>query len=172
MKKLLMAAAVAACFTASPAMAQGMDLYATGGLTHADTDFDVSFEAVTGRLGARFARYLAVEGEVSVGFEQDFVDGMPVELSHDAALFGVVLLPMTDNADLFARVGAGSTSIEVDGEEMSHEAVRYGVGAQFFFNATSGVRIDFTRIELGDEFTGDDADADTYSVSYVHKFGG
>ena len=53
MKKLLMAAAVAACFTASPAMAQGMGLYATGGLTHADTDFDVSFEAVTGRLGAR-----------------------------------------------------------------------------------------------------------------------
>ena len=55
MKKLMLAAAAAACLVASPAAAQGMGLYATGGLTHADTDFDVSFEAVTGRLGARFA---------------------------------------------------------------------------------------------------------------------
>ena len=172
MKKLMLAATAAACLVASPAAAEGMGLYVTGGLTHADTDFDVSFEAVTGRLGARFAKHLAVEGEVSVGFEQDFVDGVAVELSHDAAIYGVALLPMTDNADLYARVGAGSTSIEADGEELSHEAMRYGVGAQFFFNDVSGVRVDFTRIDLGDEFTGEDADADTYSVSYVHKFGG
>lgn len=172
MKKLMLAAAAAACLVASPAAAEGMGLYATGGLTHADTDFDVSFEAVTARLGARFAPYLAVEAEASVGFEQDFVDGMPVELNHDVAAYGVALLPMTDNADLFARVGAGSTEVEADGEEFTHEDMRYGVGAQFFFNDTSGIRIDFTRIELGDEMTGDDQDADTYSVSYVHKFGG
>lgn len=172
MKKLMLAAAAAACLVASPAAAQGMGLYATGGLTHADSDFDVSFEAVTGRLGARFAKYLAVEGELSVGFEQDFVNGTEVELSNDFAAYGVALLPMTDNADLFARVGAGRTSIEEGGEDFSHEDIRYGVGAQFFFNDTSGVRIDFTRLELGDEITGDDQDADTYSVSYVHKFGG
>ncbi len=172
MKKLMLAAAAAACLVASPAAAEGMGLYATGGLTHADTDFDVSFEAVTGRLGARLARNLAVEGEVSVGFEQDKLGGETVELTNDYGAYGVALLPMTDNADLFARVGFGRTNIEAGDEEFSHEGIRYGVGAQFFFNDMSGVRVDFTRFDLGDEFTGEDQDADSYSVSYVHKFGG
>ena len=172
MKKLMLAAAAAACLVASPAAAQGMGLYATGGLTHADTDFDVSFEAVTGRLGARFAKHVAVEGELTVGFEQDKVDGVTVELTNDYGIYGVGLLPMTDNADLIARVGFGRTNIEAGDEDLSHEGVRYGVGAQFFFNGMSGVRIDFTRYDLGDEMTGEEQDADAYTVSYVHKFGG
>lgn len=168
MKKLLMAAAVAACFTASPAMAQGMSLYATGGLTHADaSDIDVSFEALTARLGSRFAPNFAVEAEATFGFEQDSLDGVIYELNSDFGAYGVALLPMTDNADLFARLGWGRTTIEAGGEDVENDDVRYGVGAQFFFNDASGVRIDFTRYNLAD-----DVDGDAYTVSYVQKFGG
>lgn len=172
MKKFMLAAAAAACLVASPAAAEGMGIYATGGITHADTDADVSFEAVTGRVGARFHPNLAVEGELSVGFEQDYLNGVTYELSNDFGAYAVALLPMTENADLLARVGYGRTNIDVGGEDFGDEGFRYGVGAQFFFNNTSGVRIDFTRYDLGEDFTGDDVDADAYTVSYVHKFGG
>ena len=166
MKKLLMAAAVAACFVTTPAMAQGMGLYANGGLTHVDaSDMDISFEAVTVRVGSRFAPNFAVEGEGTFGFEQDRLDGDIYELNSDFGAYGVVLLPMTENADLFARLGWGRTTIEAAGEDMENDDVRYGVGAQFFFNETSGVRIDFTRYNLGE-----DVDGDAYTVSYAHKF--
>ena len=165
MKTLIMAAAAAACLVATPAMARDMGIYGTLGLSHADADIDVSFEAVTGRVGARFTPNLAVEGEASFGFEQDALNGDIYELKSDYAVYGLALWPMTDNADLFIRVGTGNTTIEVAGEDTDTNGVRYGAGAQFFFNDTSGVRIDLTRFNLDD-----DVDADVYSVSYVHKF--
>ena len=168
MRKFLMAAAAAACFVASPAAAQGMGLYATGGLTHADaSDIDVSFEALTARLGSRFAPNFAVEGEATFGFEQDSLDGVIYELNSDFGAYALALLPMTENADLFARLGWGRTTIEAGGEDVENDDVRYGVGAQFFFNDASGVRIDFTRYNLAE-----DVDGDAYTVSYVQKFGG
>jgi outer membrane immunogenic protein len=167
MKKFLMAAATVACLVATPAMARDMGLYGSVGLSHVDADIDVSFEALTGRLGARFTPNLAVEGEGSFGFEQDDLDGVNYELTNDFGIYGVVLWPMTDNADLLLRVGTGTSQIEVGGEDVDNNGVRYGAGAQFFFNAVSGVRIDLTRFNLDD-----DVDADVYTVSYVHKFGG
>lgn len=167
MKTFMMAAVAAACLVATPAMARDMGIYATGGLSHVDADIDVSFEALTGRVGARFSPNLAVEGEASFGFEQDGLDGSNYELKSDYAIYGLALLPMTDNADVFVRVGSGNTTIEVDGEDIDNNGIRYGAGVQFFFNNMSGVRVDLTRFNLDD-----DVDADVYTVSYVHKFGG
>lgn len=165
MKKLIMAAAAAACLVATPAMAGDIGIYGSLGLSHADADNDTSFEAVTGRVGARFTPNLAVEGEASYGFEQDSLDGVIYELKSDYGVYGVVLWPMTDNADIFLRVGTGNTTIEVGGEDMDNNGVRYGAGAQFFFDGANGVRVDLTRFNLDD-----DIDADVYTVSYVRKF--
>ena len=65
MKTLIMAAAAAACLVATPAMARDMGIYGTLGLSHADADIDVSFEAVTGRVNR--LRRVVSHGVVSPG---------------------------------------------------------------------------------------------------------
>lgn len=166
MKTLILAAAAAACLIATPALAgEGLNLYGTAGVSHVDTDVDLSFEAVTLRAGAQIVENLAIEAEGSFGFEQDFLDGDTYELKRDLSVYAVGSLPMTPNARILARVGTGTTTIEADGEDMDMDGLRYGIGAEFLFNDTSGVRIDLTRFNLDD-----DVDADMFSVSYVHNF--
>lgn len=198
MKALLCAAAAAACLVATPAAAQ---LYGAVGLTHLDAEAGdipelgtMGFETITGRVGFGFNRYVAVEGEASFGWEDattTFTETVTDEddeeievdvsvntsLKHDIAAFLVGRLPMTDNASLVGRVGYGQTEYEfettavADGEsetetiEGNAEGWRYGVGAEFFFNDMSGVRIDFTRQNTSE------VDADSYTISYVHRFG-
>ena len=199
MKALLCAAAAVACLTATPAAAQ---LYGTIGLTHLDAEANelpelgtLGFEAITGRGGFQFSPYVGVEAEASFGWEDattTFTETVEDEeeeevevdvsvatsLTYDVAAFLVGRLPMTDNASLLGRIGYGKTeyefeaTAELDGEtetetmEGNAEGWRYGVGAEFFFNDMSGVRIDFMRTNTSE------VDADSYTISYVHRFGG
>jgi len=156
--------AVSVLLAPSAALANDISVYGNLGLSHVDADNDVSFEAVTGRLGARFTPNLAIEAEASKGFEQDSLDGVNYELNHDYGIYGVVLWPMTETADVFLRVGTGTTTIEVGGEDVDNNDVRYGAGVQFMFNDKDGVRVDLTRFNLDD-----DIDADVFTVSYTRK---
>lgn len=174
MKALIVTAAAAACLLATPALAQdGMGLNGSLGLSRVESqENNVGFTALTGRLGYAFNQNVGVEGEASMGLGSDSKDigGVQgkVKLTDDLAAFLVVSLPMTDNASIYARVGYGKTQIKttagVMSDTMDVEGSRYGVGAQFFFDATNGIRVDFTR--MPDK----DIKADEYTVSYVRKF--
>ena len=173
MKRLLIAAAAAALTTAAaPAFAQ--DTVSTGwygnlGYTSADSD-DVTLGAVTGRLGYRLHPNWAVEGEVSFGTnDEDVVPGTSVKLDNQEAIYGVGILPVTPQLDLFARVGYGRTELKVDGPGFTgsgdDNSWNYGAGAQWMFDDKNGIRGDYTK----HDFDGG-GDADSWSVSYVRKF--
>ena len=160
--------------------AQAADLYGSIGYAQFETkQLDTSLGAVQGRFGARVAPHLGIEGELAFGVDDDQVD-MPVlgyawseELKHQAGLYAVGFLPITENAEVFARLGFGyaklNTKASYLGQSMdvdrTEDAFSFGVGAQYFFAGANGVRIDYTRHEFGD-----DAPADAWAVAYVRRF--
>ncbi|MDP3658919.1 porin family protein [Phenylobacterium sp.] len=173
---LIAAAASAVLVTATPLMASAQDsgpqIYGTLGYAHTDVE-GADLGAIQGRVGARFGSYLGVEGELAGGVKEDDVTvaGTPVnvKLQSQVAVYGVASVPVTPSADLFARVGYGTSKIKgqvggvsatVDGDSWN-----YGVGGQYFFDGANGVRADYTRHDFKD-----DGDADVWSLAYVRKF--
>src|SRR5260221_6880264 len=184
MKVFAFAAAMAALGFASPALAASdspfgqVTPYATVGyaFVHID-DADgfgdsASLGAIQGRVGARFAKFFAIEGELSGGVKNTTVDaGVPVKLklSDQEGIYGVVLLPTQDNVDIFARVGYTHAKVSASASGLSASqsdgGVAYGGGLQYFFTAKDGVRFDYTHHHYS-AFGG----ADVLSVAYARKF--
>jgi hypothetical protein len=144
------------------------------GYTHLDGD-DGSLGAVTGRVGAKISRYIGVEGEASFGVKDEdiTVGGVDGSLEHeyDAAIYGVANVPVSENLELFGRLGYGTTSIKADvaGFTASEdgESLNYGAGANYFFDGQNGVRADWTRRDFTDD---DGGEIDTYGLSFVRRF--
>lgn len=181
--KLSLAAfsAAAVLGLASPSLAQtvpaDVSIYANAGYTgiFADVaDDDLNIGGVTGRLGAKFGRFFGVEGEYTFGVQDDDVDVLGtevnVELDQQYAGYVVGFLPLSEQTELFARVGYGKLELEAEafgatvGDDSS--AVSYGAGVQHFFDGVNGLRGEYTRYDLED----DGGEADSLSVSYVRKF--
>jgi hypothetical protein len=159
---------------ATPAFAQSTPgVYGSIGYSSVQAD-DIDLGAVTGRIGTRLTPFIGIEGEASIGVNDDEIDGFTpaatVELEHDLAAYVTGTVPVSPNLELFARVGYGTTSIEADvaGFTASEdgESVNYGVGANYFFDGSNGVRGDWTRRDFQD----DGGDADVWSLSYVRRF--
>lgn len=175
MNRILFAAS-ALGLVALPAAALAQDEsrgYATLGYTQIDTEQAV-LGAVTGRAGWKVLPYVGVEGEVSIGVEDDTFDvsiggSGSIELKHDFAAYAVAFLPLGEHIELFARVGYGSSSVESSVPSVTvtgdGESFNYGLGANAFYGA-NGVRADWTRKDYQDN----GGEADTWSVSYVRRF--
>ena len=175
MRTLLLTTA-ALTVLAAPAMAQEPVSRVTGsvGYTQLDGD-DGDLGAITGRATYNFTRHLGVEGEASFGVKDEditigAVDGS-LEHEYDAAVYGVATLPVSENFEVFGRLGYGTTSIKADvaGFTASEdgESVNYGVGANYFFDGRNGIRADITRRDFTDDAGGE---VDTYSLGYVRRF--
>lgn len=175
MRNILLATA-ALSLMAVPAMAQTVSnpqWYGTGGYTHLDAE-GADLGAITGRLGARLSPNFAVEGEASVGVRDDEFStaGVTTKVEHDydAALYGVGILPVNPNLELFGRLGYGTTKLKASAAGLSveedGESFNYGLGANYFFDAQNGLRADWTRRDFRD----DGGEADTYGLSFVRRF--
>jgi len=151
------------------------------------TDVDVSGETVdlgvqdaditmlNGRLGYRINDFFAVEGEIGFGLGGDDFDstvpvdvlGTNVNVDLNTTLdvksyyiaFARGILPVSEQFDVFARVGYGQATAEADivGTALGFTAagsvkedasdLAYGVGAQFNFTEHDGIRADYTRLD-------------------------
>lgn len=178
--------ASAAALLALPmaASAQGADQTSQtsmiyGGAGYALHDYKGSdLGTVQGRIGARVLPNLAVEGEVGGGVKSDKSDGALVDssskITRQGAIYGVGLLPVSPNTDVFARLGYGATQVKshfnalgVTGSDKDTiKSVNYGVGAQHFFDGANGVRADYTRQDA----THGDRDANVWALGYVRRF--
>ena len=176
MKSLILAASsVAALAVAAPALAQDgtSPIYGSLGYAHSELD-DVNLGAIQGRLGARLHPNFGVEGELAFGVKDDSVDVAPglsadVELENQAAIYGVGFVPLSPNADLYARLGYGTTEVKASAPggtaRADGQSWNYGVGGQYFFDGLNGVRADWTRYDFED-----DGEADVWQIGYVRKF--
>ena len=200
MKFILATAAAAAICAAAPALAFAQDntqspdgAYANLGWSHVTTN-GASTEGIQGRLGYRFMPFLGVEGELRGGLTTgnatvNYTTGAPpvttaitsgVKQSMAGAGYVVGFLPLMPNRlDLLARVGYGWSRYDLTptGLAASHadeHGLRYGVGGQYLFDGSNGVRVDWTREHMSN-FTvptglAVDNNASVWGVSFVHKF--
>lgn len=172
--RLFLIAAVAASAVALPAAAQTgskPDITASVGYTRfADGSQDWDGHSATARVAARFHRYFGVEAEGSLGLGSSDIAGFDVKMNHTVAAFAVAYLPLSENFDLTARLGYGSTEFEVSGGGLSgsesFDGVALGVGGQYFFDESNGLRMDVTRHEYEDL----DGGFDAVSFAYIRRF--
>lgn len=180
--RLLAAAAAAyACALAGSAVAQTSAPHIYGSAGYGQKD-DSDLGAVQLRLGTRFGAYFGVEGEYGFGVKSDKVDiavsppgYIKRELRHELAAYAVGYLPLSPQADLYARVGYGSTwfksatDLTPDRSRITYKddatSLNLGVGGQYFFDASNGVRVDYVR----QDYKGAPTD-DVWSIAYTRRF--
>ncbi len=175
MRKVLLTTAAIMAVSATGALAQqgpGIvnNAYGTIGYQHMDVE-GADLGAITGRLGARVNPYLGVEAEAGIGVRGDTIAGVDVDQRWDAGIYGVGFLPVAENFELLARVGYGVTDSKARVGALRvndrTESWNYGVGAQYFFDGSNGVRADWTRRD----FVGSsDVNADVWSLNFVRRF--
>lgn len=159
MKKYAMMIAVAAMAMMAAPTAANAEWYAGAGYTQFDAD-GAELGAATGRLGYRVNPNFAVEGEGSLGIDDD----AGVELNHNIGAYAVGILPVTSNFDVHGRVGYQASQFDTPLGEVEDDGIAYGVGATYRFGSGLGVRADYTRLE------GDEAEADAISLGAVVNF--
>lgn len=145
---------------------------------------------ITGRVGARFGTYFGVEGEVNVGLGEHtyiwplcnnptcpiFTALLKAKLDNAEAAYAVGFLPVLPNADLFVRVGYGTSHFStkgIVGQSFSPQGVNIGAGAQYFIDDANGLRFDYTHSSFNDTNSFGEAavgdSANVWSIAYTRK---
>lgn len=172
-------AASALTLIAAPAFAQDQspEVYANIGYSVSQISvdgFDWDLGSVTARAGVNLHPNFAVEGELSYGVADDTVrigaSDVTIKNEYDMAIYGVTVLPISEQFQLFARLGFGHSEGEVTGAGISEtfegKSWNYGAGGQFMIDDKNGLRADWTRRD----FTDDGGELDVYNVSFVRRF--
>ena len=110
--------------------------------------------------GYRFHENFAVEADyLDFGEPDDDILGINLEVDlYALALYGVGILPLTDQFELFAKLGIAYWDAEVDGSFLGISAsddedgtdLAYGLGASFAFTDQLAARVEYERIDVDD----------------------
>jgi outer membrane immunogenic protein len=163
-----MVATLATTMIASTSHAQSnTKFYGNVGYSLLDTEI-TNLGVLGGRVGYEFTPNFALEGEAGFGVVNKDIAGVEVKVDSTYGAFLVGKLPLAKNFELIGRVGYSHVNVSASGFGSSASAdegsAAYGIGAQYLFDGTNGIRGDFTRYEENDSgFNG-------YTVSYVRKF--
>lgn len=151
-------------------------LYGGVGYTafQADADGeDVTLGAVMGRLGYKTNPFLGVEGEFSIGVQDESVDvlGTEVDVGIDSqyGVFAIGVLPVPMVGDLFVRGGYASFSVDasvsgIGSATEDGDGPAYGAGIMMNFIPFTKLRLDYTRYEV------EDGEFDSLGVSGLFSF--
>lgn len=179
MKMLAISAAAitAVLMAATPASARVVGdtgFYASLGYTQYDVE-EIDVGGATLRAGYKFHPNFGVEGEATVGIQGDEADalGTPVdvELENQFGVYGIGFLPVSDNFEVFGRVGYATIDAEASlggftaGTE--DEGVGLGAGINWGITENFGIRAEYTRLEASDD---DNEGVNAYGVSGVWAF--
>ena len=160
MKTLMIGASVAALLALAAPVAANAEVTWYGNLGYSNVNVDpVDLGAVQARVGAQFNPFLGADGDVAFGVADD----SGVKLKSEAGIYGVVKFPGSDSFDVCARAGYASADFKAGSLSGSDDGAAYGAGAQYFFDAIIGVRVDYTRYDFA-------GDADVWAISYARKF--
>lgn len=159
-KFTLLAAVAAAALMAMPVSAANAQTYAGVGYTQFDLD-GAEVGAATGRLGYRFGPNFAVEGEGSVGVDDD----SGVELNHNLGAYAVGIIPFgSSNFAAHGRVGYVTTEVDTPLGDFDDDGFAYGAGLSWQATPGIGIRADYTRMD------GNEDDADAISIGAQFNF--
>lgn len=159
MKKFAMMAAVAAAALMAVPAAANAQVYAGAAYTQYDLD-GAEVGAATGRLGYRFSPNLAIEGEASVGIDDD----AGVELNNSLGAFAVGSIPFGSSGfAAHGRVGYQTMEVDTPLGDVNDDGFAYGAGLSWQATPGVGIRADYTRME-------GDLDTDAVSVGAQFNF--
>jgi OOP family OmpA-OmpF porin len=129
-----------------------------------------------GVVGYKFNKYFAVESQYTgIGRVTDKVNG---SAKGDAiSLSGLGILPLTDNFDLYGKLGLAVAKTSVSGglasmSDATRTAMTYGVGAQYNVNQNIGLRLGWDRYNAAIDVAGNNKNnnADVISVGALYSF--
>ena len=174
MKRVLaVAAGLAAAAVIAPAASAQVYAGVGGTVFQSDVDgVDVNLGALMGRVGFKTNPFFGVEGEFSVGVQDDDFDvlGQQVSVGLDSeyGAFAVGWLPIPLVGDLFGRVGYADLQVEASALGVTASdggsGLAYGGGFQFSNIPFTKLRLEYTRYEP------DDGEFDSVSVSALLQF--
>lgn len=148
MKKFAMTAAIAAAALCGlPAVAHA-EWYAGAAYQQYQLD-NADVGGLTGRLGYKFTPNLALEGEATVGVDDD----NNAELNNAYGAYGVASLPVGGSGfDVHARAGYQRLDVDGSGPQASIDdgGFSYGAGVGWNVGQRWGLRADWTRTEVDD----------------------
>ncbi len=119
------------------------------------------------RLGYQFNEYIAIEsgyhnyGEAKDNYIDEFDDTINEKISSSAVSFGIKgSIPISDHFSIFARTGMAKwdfkTSVtdssmpgEVEQLKGSDKDIYYGVGAEYRFNETISLGVEYSVLSMG-----------------------
>lgn len=158
MKKNTLALMLSACLTVPGiAVAAGTDpgFYAGAGYTFTTLEFD-DFDADTDlgvlfvRGGYQFNQYVAIEGRLGQGVQDDEIQGLKLEIETIYGAYAKVGLP-TD-VGLYPYVLLGMTHAEVKAsargysDTSSDSDVSFGIGADYWFNSQLSAGLEYANL--------------------------
>lgn len=113
--------------------------------------------------GYRFHKNFAVELDyLDFGETDDNILGIDTELDiYAVALYGVGILPLSEQFELFVKLGAASWDAEADASFMGISVsddedgtdLAYGLGASFAFTDQFAVRVEYEEIDVDDDIS-------------------
>ncbi len=161
MKKLVLAGAVVALAPISANadiiyMAIGLGAYNyTEEVTIASTEFEAKSNgnAVSFSIGTELSQNLALEATVATGLDNKTVDidgyDPTVKLKLDSLFgaYGVFKAPISNSAEVFAKIGVTKLSGTATGNGVSIDStdssLSYGFGIDFYHARNAGIRIEY-----------------------------
>ena len=122
-------------------------------------------------LGGVREKYFGFELQGNFGVSTASVGGESFKLNNEASIYAVGFMPVSPQADLFARVGYGHINVNISGPggsgAGSDGGVPVGVGGQYMVTSHDGLRVDYTHFF---DTTESSVSFDEVSVSYVRRF--
>lgn len=128
--------------------------------------------AVTLKGGYNFNKYIAVEGSytMSVG-DLTFKDdrGIKVDGAGDLSNFGLYVKPQyqTGQFGVYALLGYGQFTADIDGVSRSEASIQYGAGVNVNIVESVSVYADYRRLYDDAGFDGSDKNIDYMANSYT-----
>jgi hypothetical protein len=190
MKKLLaLAAAASLTAFAAPAFAETSASIGWSQFSIADLDLD----AITGKYSWRYADSpFGVEVEGAFGLGDDKAGTAPsqtvVAVRSVLGVFATAQVDVGDNITLFGRAGLANVNVTERNNFTSPKThiddnaggSAFGVGGIWRYSDANGVRFEYTRYNVdlgrnippfGNPASFSDEDPDSFTISFVHKFG-
>jgi outer membrane immunogenic protein len=187
---LIPAVAALVTLVSAPVLAQSapadkpksnISTYVGGGYSLYNGGEDIRFSAATLRGGVMFTPNFGAEVEFSKGIGASDLKGLGFanfDLSLDSQISGFVVgrLPMSEQSNLFARLGYSSATLSVKGNgpftggsaDIELQDVIWGIGGEYYFNNRLGVRGEVTGFKA--EGNTIDNGLDIFTISLVAKF--
>ena len=145
-----------------------------------NADMEASWTGGTLLAGYQFNKYFAVEGRYTLSFSDASWEDHGVDDGDDGSELSnmaIYVKPMypIDNFSVYALLGYGETTIDIDGlGENSESGFQWGVGASYGFTDQLSVFVDYTKLYDDEGFdifpTYLDGDSDSITLGLTYKF--